>query len=325
LWIPLLTVVTLCVPFTLLTMKMTRDGWDQPLPSVAFFFKALGVLAVDHLSLVGGPLLTLAVIGVYVVLFRPLVLRTKPGVFWMCNFVTVIAVVVFHAVVPTSMEVRKLFMSIPSILCFSAAGLNAVLDRLPKSRWAPGFTYPVVAGVLVVTPWVVRPSFSTHVNMARVAHLILGRQLLDRSVVLVSSSSTDEREELSFVAEVAAAEKGSFRHAVLRAGKLVGNSSWLGRGYRLRFGDTQQLSQALREIPVSAIVLQTSGERWNGHSRLIREMTTSDVLRWSREALESNIHGQLELFSLRTQSAAPIRLPPSDLGLKLGRDIAAPF
>ena len=127
------------------------------------------------------------------------------------------------------------------------------------------------------------------------------------------------------VAEVADREQGSCRHAVIRAGKFIADSSWLGSDYHLRYSDAAQASAAVHAIPVSAIALYTGKGRSTAHGTLIRELVA--VRRdWSCIHSERTWHGQVGLWtSSRLPQPNEIRLPEMNLMRKLGRNIFAEF
>jgi len=325
LWIPLLCVGVFCAPITFATMKMTRDGWEQPLPSFAFFLKALPSFAFDHVRMIGAPLFAFALVGVYVTVIRPVLSRRAVDIFWVCNFITILGVLLFHAVVPTSLETRKIFMSIPSLLLFAAAGLNVVLDLVPSRPGIPVVSYPLAAGLLVGGIFLAHSQVTWHRNMGEVAQAVLDSPPLDKTAILVASTSTDEREELSFVAEIASRENADYRHAVIRAGKLFASSSWAGSDYKLLYSDPSQVMAVIRGIPVSAIVLYVGNASANAHGPLIKNLMSENSGEWVNVQSQPDGPGRIEYFRSRVRPAEPVHLPSIDLSRKIGRTISAEF
>src|SRR6185369_13137488 len=146
--------------------------------------------------------------------------------------------------------------------------------RLPT--WKLDTAAPILVGALMACWLLVRPYSIQHANMGRAAQRLLDRKGLDRSAILVATTEADERAELSFVAEVAERENGSCNHAVIRAGKFVADSSWLGSDYKLRYLNTVQASAAVRAIPISAIALYKAQGRSNAHGALIKQLVEAN-------------------------------------------------
>ncbi len=330
--IALVIVLICCLPFAVLTMKMTKDGWDQQSPSMAFFAHALPTLGTFHLSMLGAPLFAFVCVGIISTLIRPLISGSRIDTMWLANAVVVVTVLLFHAFVPTGLETRKIYMSIPSLLMFAAAGMKAAVDMLPPagSVASPVFsmirvTVPLVLSAVICYEFAGQSVFKHHANMGPVARWIIGKKEFDRSALLVATENPNGLEEVSFVAEMAAGENGNFGHAVLRAGKIISESSWLGFDYSLRYSDTDHVSAALDAIPVSVIVLcrehSTSASR---HSQLLERMIAGNPDDWREVVLPSNGAG-IDLFRPITLSNKAVQLPVLDLRRKLGRNIVARF
>lgn len=325
-WVPVFSVILCCAPVTWATLKMTKDGWAQQSFTVGFFCRALPTLLWFHLTIIGLPLLVCACIGIYLMVVRPFASGQRVQSLWASNAAVIITVLFFHAAVPTSMEERKLFMSIPSLLMFAAAGAKGVLEA-SHVRWL-GFTFRKSAvyasAALLACLWMVRPYSLPHAEMGGIAARLLREKGLDHSAVLVATTEPDERAELSFVAEVADREHGNCSHAVVRAGKFIADSSWLGLDYKLRYSDVAQANEALRSIPISAIALYRGEGRSNAHGALI-----ADLLRvegdWQSIHSERQRGGEVELWASRTPREKEVRLPDIDLTRKLGRSISAEF
>jgi len=256
-WIPLTCVVACCLPLAWATMQMTTDGWAEQSPSISFFMRALPTMSGFHATIIGVPLLFLACAGMFIKIVDPLWKGKPVQNLWATNFALIVSVLIFHTVVPTSTEPRKIFMSIPSLLIFAAAGIEGWVELQRRRGWIGKLSSatPFIFGALIAALCLVQPYRSIHANMGPVAQRLLDEKPLDRSAILVASTEMDERAELSFVAEIADREGGDYGHAVIRAGKFIADSSWLGLDYKLRYANKAQVISAMRSIPVSAIVL----------------------------------------------------------------------
>lgn len=323
-WIPLLFVAVLCAPFTLLTMKMTKDGWDQPWPGWAFFQHALPFFLYAHVKVVGVLLAVLAVLGAYRAVFRPLRTQGRAEPFWTCSLLSVAAVVLFHAIVPTSLETRKIFMSIPMVLGFASVGLKLIVDAAPKSM-IPRAVYVLAITGFIGVPWIARPNSAGHRNMGAAAQEIIEHPALDRCAVLVASTTFDEREELSLVAEVAARERANFRHAVIRGGKLLADSSWTGADYKLLYTEPHAMRASLDAIPISAIIVYSGKVLRRNHATLVQELLAADVSEWQRQPDAAGATENIQFYLRLNKPSGPVRLPTIDLHRKLGRNVSAVF
>jgi hypothetical protein len=329
-WITLAPVAVLCVPYMLLTIGLATDGFEQAVPSWAFARKALYQYAVDHVRVFGAPVLALALVGAVGTLASVLRKPRQLEAVWILNVAVIASVYIFHAVVPTSIEPRKIFMSIPSLLLLAASGLKRVAElTTPKpsalNRWIREAAYPLAAGGLITMIWLTHTTLPVHRNMGSAAQAVLDSSGLERSAVCVASTSFNEGEELSFVAEVAAREHADFHHAVVRAGKLLADSSWMGTDYKLRYTDPAEVAGLMNSIPISRLVLYLGGARPMSHARLIEQVVAAHPDDWNLLADQPVHGGVVEIFAARMPRPGPVRLPQIDLRRKLGRNISAEF
>jgi hypothetical protein len=318
-------VLVACVPLTLSTIKMTQDGWEQNVPSVSFFLRALPVLVQYQIALVGVVLAGLAVFGVYPA-FKRVRLPEYPLLLCRVHLLVVASVLLFHALTPTSLEPRKLLLCMPSLLVLSVAGLRRIasIGTLP-GHWAE-WGIPAIAGLVVAGVNIANPVPPTrHANLGPAAAFVIANKALEDSAVLVVSSSADWREELSFVAEVAERTHGQFSKAIVRAGKLLADSSWLGREYTLRYTDSSNLDNLLRSIPIAAIVLYTEGSFRNPHSALMERYLANAGPEWALINSRPSGNGQVQTFLCTHRPSKSVELPSIDLTRKLGRSINAKF
>ena len=317
----LIPVVLLCAPITLLTMKMTKDGWDQSSPTFAFVIRALPSLFVQHIDVIGVPLVILAAIGVFAKVISPFFSGKQYSVFWMLCLFAIGSVLLFHSVVPAGIEPRKLFMSIPFLLFFAAAGLKRIVDALPQWRLSSG--YATAVAILIGISLVARAHPIVHTNMGPAAQDFLSHAS-SKSAVFVATTSRGEGEELSFVAEIASRENGNLNHAVIRAGKLLADSSWTGSDYKLIYPE-DRIDDILRSIPVSAVVLYVGKGGTNGHGPLVERSMSEHPLEWAPIEDWKLNSGKVQLMFSRGQVSKILQLPPINLDRKLGRRLAAQF
>jgi hypothetical protein len=316
-------VLIVCVPFTVGTIKMTRDGWEQDLPTVSYFLRALPAFFQYQVGVVGVGLAALAAFTVYSML-RPARFDPRVRVLLGIHIAAVASVLLFHALTPTSLEPRKMLMCAPSLLVLSVAGLRRVAYMLPE-QWVE-WPVPIVAGLILLAVNTAKPVIiPPHADLRSAAARVIANHSLDNSVVLVVSSSTDAREELSFVAEIAERERGQFSHAIIRGGKLLADSSWAGREYALRYREPSQLDDLFRSIPVAAIVMYTEGAHQNPHSALVGRYLADAGPGWIPMESQPSGYGRVQIFLCADRSSKKIELPSINLVRKLGRNVRAEF
>lgn len=325
LWVPTVSVFLSCTLMTLSTLNMTTDGFLATSRGFAHLKSALPSLLGHQFTIIGIPLAICGCLGIFITVIWPLFNGGPVKTIWACNLTLMASVILLHAVVPVNPEPRYLCMSIPSFLMFAAAGLNSCAGWLFSRAAVLRFSCPLAIGALIALLHVAHPYFAQHVDMSPFARQVLDRAALARSAVLVATTESSEREELSFVAEVASLEGGDLQHAVIRAGKLIADSSWLGSHYRLLYSDPVQALAVVEDIPISAIILYTGAGTATGHCQVLHRMVNANSTKWSRVRAEEAYRGRIEFFVATPLPTRPVRLPKINLRRSLGRDISAEF
>jgi hypothetical protein len=287
-WLPAGIVLLLCGPWTYLTRGMAHSGFVYPSPTLAFTVPALGFFSWSFVKITGVGLFALVALGVFVKVVRP----WRAGVEgkWAACGALLLAVWLFHCVVPVGWEERYLIPAVPAALLFLAAGTAWLAARLPR-RWpADRRTALVAAAVVLVfiveTFTVPRRPFS---GFGEVGRELLGSPV--RSGALLVSS--DPRGEGAFIAAVAAGEPRP-GHVVLRASKALGDSDWQGGGYTSFCRTPAEMMRRLEQLGVAVVVLDTSapptadlehhrllGETVAAYPRCWQPLSSHDVVRWS--------------------------------------------
>lgn len=319
LWWPLAVILTMAVPFTALTARMSVDGRIQALPSLDFIAQSLGDTVRAQHQLLGAPLLLLAVVGAGVVSWHRW--SQQADWFWPATLVTGVVMFLFQVVVPSSTEPRQLAISVPALLALAALALETIHVRLSTWSRHAGVLVPVVICAGLIASFVAQPATSSHVNTRAAAQQT---RVLPSRVLLVSSDSADEREELSFVAELAALNQADMQRAVIRAGKFVADSSWLGAGYTLTFRDPQALRQAMDAVPVSSVVLFTGAKPGNKHSALL-DVTLHWWPGWQLSPPPGSSDASYALWHRDDPADRPVVMPSANLVRKIGKSVQMPF
>lgn len=266
LWLSAALVAVICLPWTILTMKLVTPtmqghaGW-------AFTVRALPFYLVQLSRATGSLILGLAALGI-VARFGPKFAPAPPGGLWLSMAALLFADVGFHSVVPAGLEPRYLISGTFPVMLFALAGAAwlcslSVVSGLPRS-------IRVAGAAAVIT--VLFAAFNFHITrknsfgFAEAAEDILADPSLSQAAVLCSS---DRDGEGLLISEIAMRERRN-GHYILRASKMLGASDWNGSGYRLRFTTGAEVSRLLDSLPVDIVVIdETPGVLHYQHNDLL--------------------------------------------------------
>jgi hypothetical protein len=262
-WLPVIVVLLLCGPWQIMTMKLAQRGWtggDQP--NLIFTIHALGEFLPIMVNLLGWSLAPLILIGVITSIAIPY-FRSKTEAEWATMAALVVAVWLFHSVVPAGVEERKLIVAVPALILFLFAGGAWLARRL---RWNPAII--AAAGVAAFALQGFSLVRETHYGFIEAAEFIDSRADLHSADILVSS----ERDGEGILVSELAMREHRLTHRVIRATKALSQSDWNGGGYQSYLHSADDFMSYLREEPVGALVLDTFPPRLSfEHQRLIRE------------------------------------------------------
>ena len=127
LWLSAVPVLVTCVPWYLLTFGMAKDGWVGG--AFSFWLEAVpGFSRFIYLAL-GFTVLFFALAGFWTTLIQG---NRRAGVApeWAALAALALATFGLHCIIPTGVVSRYMVTVIPSILLFSAAGVNNIARRL---------------------------------------------------------------------------------------------------------------------------------------------------------------------------------------------------
>jgi hypothetical protein len=287
LWLAALLVAAICVPYTLFTMGIVVQGWNTSAPpGVAFLLASLGVHARFAGAVLGIPVTGMALVGLAGHVLVPLWRRERPEFFWLTLALYGCAVMVFHAVVPTSIEPRKIYQIAPVISVLAAVGLADVARLLARRRSERATRVGVAVAALaafVVSGFALLPSFAPGF-VAAVATL-LARPDTDGAAVLISSNPVFADSEAAIIAEWAARRRTSGTYLV-RGTKLlsypVSNNAGMTE-FEPYSPTAQDLQKQLAAVPVAYVVLHTTpAARSYGHHDLLHQTVEGHTEDWER-------------------------------------------
>lgn len=318
-------VAALCGPFTIWTMPMVKDGWDGSSFTWAFFFTAMPQLAGFLFQIVGVVFSVLFFAGLWTKFLAPMWNRRLEP-FWAVMASYILSVWVFHGMVPTSIEPRKVFAAAPALLLFSGAGVDWLTSVLP--RRVPMFARPVLApaaialafaSVTFAIPRGYCPGF------VRVTDFLLSKPEWS-DVGFFVSSNTDGEGRL--IAEVASREIWP-KHIIIRSSKALVRTNWQLTQYELHCTTPQQVSDLLNRLSIAIVVLHDEPMRekeTHPHHQLLRAML-KDNPDWEKIYFDQphcNRHTATEEISIYAYKPDPVRKISHvevDLENKIGRTL----
>jgi hypothetical protein len=254
-WLAAAVVVVLAGPWTLLTFKLAKEGWEGGGPSFAFTLSAIPYyLGKLHESL-GSPLLLLAAMGMAIAFRRIWQDGTRAGL-EVSVVSLVLSVLALQFVVPCGHEARHLIPALAGCCVLAAFGVQDIWDLLGKTRLGRRAEASLL-GVLLVAVFLLQ-TFEIpqkgYAGFQPLAEQILAAPADADTVLFVSS---DARGEGMFISEIAMRER-RLGHVVHRASKLLASSSWSGQDYEAKAEDAAQLIRVLAEARVGLVVIDTT-------------------------------------------------------------------
>jgi hypothetical protein len=249
LWIGAAVVAAVCVPWHVLTMALVRHVWlpanTRPNTLSAEYETARLFL----MNVAGSTGAALCLAGFAVVIFGLVRRRFELPGQWASITALLLAVLVFHPLVPLPFELRKMLAAVPPFVMLAAAGVDALARAV---RFIP------LSRVVLFSAGMI--AFSFHDLPAkypagfREAAIVAASQRLPLDVYLVSGSAGAEG---AFIAEIAMHDRRP-RRVVIRASKAFAESDSNMTRYRLLFDTTAAMQRELKRLSVGLIVVEDS-------------------------------------------------------------------
>ncbi len=301
-------IAALCGPFTVWTMPMVKDGWDGGSFTWKFFFTAMPQLGGFLFQIIGVVFSVCFAGGVWSKFLEP-IWRRRLDPFWSVMAAYILSVWVFHGVVPTSIEPRKVFAAAPAMLLFAGAGVDWLVSLLPRRipiRYrqilVPAAVAAAFAAVTFEIPRGYCPGFVRAVNF-----LLAKPELADAGFFV--SSNTDGEGRL--IAEVASREIVP-KHILIRSSKALVRTNWQLTQYELHCHTPQEVRELLNRLSVALVVLHNEPMRdkeTRPHHQLLRAML-QDSPDWQRiyyDQPHCNRHTATEEIAIYAYRPDPVR------------------
>jgi hypothetical protein len=276
LWLAAIPVLILSVPWYALAPSIVggRTGGVADLlveaaPGYARFID-LGV---------GLPILLFALLGVWstVIRVRP---RANVAPEWAALAALAIALFVLHCVLPIPVDSRFMVLLIPSLVLFSAAGIEEIA-RWPAARSRIALLRVGLAAVLIAAFGV--ESFALPLQLRNGGYEALVQDVEARlsNVPQIWLASSDATGEGCLVAAVALGEPrpGSY---VLRGKTILAGGDWFWRNTEDRFDTPEKLAALLDELSVTIIVIddQVAPDQQRPYHERLKKLVAGRGDRW---------------------------------------------
>ncbi len=224
----------------------------------------------------------------------------------------------FQSVVPASYEIRHLCVAIPCMVLLAFAGLQGGLTRFGGRVVSCGGA----ALLLATVPWTMPERYSElNRQGARLVEEHLS-QTVNRTVFISSDSNGEGR----LIASLVALDPGA-RVFCVRASKVVADTNWDSRRYKLRLANEAAVAAALDHIPVCLAVVHSSGRAERPHNELARRALT-DTPGWklvetlASTARPSGTVETLRIYERTANASRPVQWLEVDVRNKIGRVLA---
>ena len=322
-WMAGAIVAVLCVPFSILTLSMVRAGMEGRSITWSRSRAAFSTYVSEFPEVLGIALLVLVLCGLVTKCLLPLYQRRPMDPFWAVMAAFIASVLVFHVVVPTTSEPRKILMTVPAVLLFAAGGVQWIATRFRTSRPVVVLLALGLFGALTFTIPHREPSW-----IPPVAGAVVSRPDLRMPVILVASQQPQGVEidaEAAVIAQIASMEPQRLTRYVLRASKLLITGTLSGGPYHSLFETTAEQRSALDQVPVGLLIVHSvAGEPELPHQSLLRAMLKEYSSDWQQVYSATNRSGReaTQIFRRTGDIAArPIRFQVQIVGGGLGLTI----
>jgi Dolichyl-phosphate-mannose-protein mannosyltransferase len=276
LWLAAVPVLVFCVPWYIVTLHMAEDGL---LAGGSHFWTQAPDFGRSIYAALGFAVLLFALIGLWTTHVQ-IVRRAELGTEWAALAALAAAAFVLHCIIPTGAETRYMVAVVPSIVLFSAAGIDGIARRF-SARRSVGVVRVGLA--LALTAVFCMESFALPLQLRNEGYTALVRDVEARvldapQVWLVSSGSTGEG---CLVAAVALQE-GRPKSYVLRGKTILAGGDWLWSNTEDRFDTPAKLAALLDEIPVTIVVIddRVPYEQQRPYHDRLRKLVASEGERW---------------------------------------------
>lgn len=289
LWISAGLIGLLCVPYTLITMRIVEQGWDtRTFPGWGYDWLSLRIHLGFVAGLLGTPLTVFAVFGAAYAVFRRNAIRwSERDPFWLSMAVYGIVIIVFHVAIPSSIEPRKIYQILPVMCLFVLAAIDGLAGLITKRSAMFRMARPAIGAAAVLlfafTGFSLLPQFAPGFGPA--VATVMARPESRGAAILVSSNPQWADSEAAIIAEWVERSRNDGTY-LIRGTKLLSHSFHAAPGepeFALNFPTQDAVLKALAAVPVSFVILHTTAARISyPHHALLKAALDRDPSEWER-------------------------------------------
>lgn len=248
----------LTAPFYVWSWRLLRTGTEKHSYGVHEVLGRILEQSPQLLLAFGIVTSVLALVGLGTRVVRPF-FRSQVEPFWAVLASVFAGGFLFHVLVPTSADPRKVFLTVPPALLLAAAAVSDLSALLPWWPGRPAWRLAFTGGLALAAFGAVdfRLVEARHGAMNYTAQRIADTPALNNTAILVGSSRYGEN---GAVAAIAERETRPGRY-VIRAAKFMGTGSWHGLNYRFFYQSDEELLQAIRAVPCRLVILHWAPEK----------------------------------------------------------------
>ena len=297
-WVSVLPVLAICLPWILLTYKITEEGMVREW-SPAYVAEALPYFARQIYRTLGAGLCLLLAIGVTASLKG----RQAAGRFPEMSAVMLalpIGLILTYTLVPVGFEQRYLIPILGPALFFVGMGCCRICDQ----NWRFGLSQKKMSAVFfgVMVLYVVEVFEVPTKGFQGFQELVDAMELNKNSEMRQILVSSDARGEGAVVASVAM-DDVRLGNRVLRGSKVLSTSDWMGRGYTLAHTNSADLLKFLKteEIDWLIVDLSVPADRRMGHHGQIAKLVEEFPMEFDRvrqSKVRRRFRGEQDLASI---------------------------
>ena len=303
LWLAAVPVLVTCVPWYFFAPHIVGG---RPGGVARLFVEAVPAYAWFIYVGAGLPVLIFASIGVWqtIIQVKP---WTEISPEWVALAGVAIAAFILHCVLPVPTDSRYMVLLLPSVVLFSAAGVDEIAHRI-GDRLSIGAVRVGLAAALLAA--FCAGSFALPLHLRNGGYEALVRDVAARvsnvpQVWLISSGSTGEG---CLVAAIALQEVRPNSY-VLRGKTILAGGDWFWASTQDRFDTPAKLTELLDEMSVTIIVIDDSvplTQRRPYQDRL-KELVSSEPDKWEQLGSYPQIEGGIAIAnSLHVYARRPV-------------------
>lgn len=312
-----------CLPYQYVTRNILSQGWNQLEggPTPQYLINSLWLHVKFITQILGVPMTLIAVAGLIGFAIVPLIRRQAES-YWVVMASYAIMILLFHSMVPTSIEPRKIYQIAPVLSLFVAAGvvwISKVRKSVPMSAWCAAAAAIFFAGsftmVKAYTP-----------GLPPVVELIQSKNETTNAAILFSSNPIYTDLEAAFISEWIERERRVDTYLV-RATKLLAHPGMEnGVEYPPLYKTPDEVDAVLNAVPVAYVVLHTvKADKSYPHHELLRAALTRHPDQWEKihqsQAITEGVTNEILVYrSRKAWQGVPVKLS-IDLTRKIGSTV----